>query len=304
MAWFVAALAYTVFGVVHGSEISQMMWNVERVDDIKHASNNTNVETVTFSRTECVLIALRYNLSVASYDQPTQLCVLYNITKHRELMNKTNVLLVREIQTCDDLDPVSISGVYRIAPVPEKSFDVYCDMESEGGPWTVIQNRENDEVDFFRDWNQYKYGFGNLHGNFWLGNDNIYSLTETPCILRVHLETLNGTFGYAEYSEFQISNETEGYKISINGFSGNISDALKVNDGQKFSTVERDHDNNPTKNCAEARKGPWWHKNCTRANLNGLYNATKWILSVYWKGLYGQNNRIQLRKTRMMLKRP
>ena len=48
------------------------------------------------------------------------------------------------------------SGVYRIAPSPKVWFEVWCDQETDGGGWTVIQRRLNGEVSFDRDWKTYK----------------------------------------------------------------------------------------------------------------------------------------------------
>lgn len=55
------------------------------------------------------------------------------------------------------------SGVYRITPDPRNgTFDVFCDMESYGGGWTVIQQRLDGSVSFNRTWAEYKKGFGDL----------------------------------------------------------------------------------------------------------------------------------------------
>ena len=38
----------------------------------------------------------------------------------------------------------------------------------------MFQGRQNASVDFYRGWQDYKNGFGDLNGNFWLGLDEIY----------------------------------------------------------------------------------------------------------------------------------
>ena len=85
------------------------------------------------------------------------------------------------------------SGVYRIAPSPKVWFEVWCDQETDGGGWTVIQRRLNGEVSFDRDWKTYKGnlpphtfenitfledGFGNIRGDYWVGLQNMYLMTK------------------------------------------------------------------------------------------------------------------------------
>ena len=72
-----------------------------------------------------------------------------------------------------------ISGVYTIDPDGSGAFDVYCDHSAPGGGWTVFQKRLDGSVDFYRGWNDYKLGFGNLNGEFWLGLDTIHRLTKS-----------------------------------------------------------------------------------------------------------------------------
>ncbi|KAF8788376.1 Techylectin-5B like protein [Argiope bruennichi] len=70
------------------------------------------------------------------------------------------------------------SGVYTIWPA-DVEMEVFCDMDTDGGGWTVIQRRGNfsHQENFFREWDDYANGFGDITQEFWLGNDNIYLMT-------------------------------------------------------------------------------------------------------------------------------
>ncbi|OWF37897.1 Angiopoietin-related protein 7 [Mizuhopecten yessoensis] len=207
---------------------------------------------------------------------------------------------------CSDVNPaVHCSGIYRITPKPGVSFDVYCDMDTENGPWTVIQNRQNGEEEFYRPWTDYKNGFGNLRGNFWLGNDAIHHITVPESNLRIELVTWLGDFGYAQYSTFRVGNETANYRLTVSGFSGNLTyDCMAFHNGMMFSTYDRDNDFS-TRHCAFVYKGGWWYKSCYCTNLNGGeympgHGNTK---SLVWHSFYPGIRYTHMMTTRMLVKR-
>uniref|UniRef100_A0AAY4EJR1 Fibrinogen C-terminal domain-containing protein n=1 Tax=Denticeps clupeoides TaxID=299321 RepID=A0AAY4EJR1_9TELE len=170
------------------------------------------------------------------------------------------------------------NGVYKVVPDPQNGiFEVYCEMESYGGGWTVVQQRLNGSVSFNRTWAEYKNGFGDLRGEFWLGNDHIHLLTKTrDVVLRIELEDFQGVREYAKYDEFYVANEFLRYKLSISGYSGTAGNALSYdkhfNHDQKFfSTPDKDNDMYPSGNCGAYYSSGWWFDACMSANLNGKY---------------------------------
>ena len=127
------------------------------------------------------------------------------------------------IKHCAELYKSGIqnSGVYIINPDGLGTFDVFCDQTTAGGGWTVFQKRMNGSVDFYRDWADYKRGFGNLSGEFWLGLDKIHRLTSSGGYeLRVDLEDFAGNTVYAEYYSFEVKSEGTKYQLSIGNYSG------------------------------------------------------------------------------------
>lgn len=57
----------------------------------------------------------------------------------------------------------------------------------------MFQKRFEGSVDFYLSWNDYKYGFGDVNGEFWLGLEKIHALTpDDNNMLRVDLEDFGG----------------------------------------------------------------------------------------------------------------
>ena len=100
-------------------------------------------------------------------------------------------------------------------------------MTTEGGGWTVFQRRLDGSVDFYLGWESYKNGFGDLHGEFWLGNKNFNRLTAADdVILRVDLEDFDGNRTNAEYTTFKVADEVDKYRLLIGGYSGTAGDSM------------------------------------------------------------------------------
>ncbi|XP_041934272.1 microfibril-associated glycoprotein 4-like [Alosa sapidissima] len=179
------------------------------------------------------------------------------------------------------------SGVYTIYPAgPTSPQYSYCDMETDGGKWTVFQRRMDGSVNFYRGWEQYKNGFGHAAGEYWLGLEAIHRLTAKGNYeLRVDMEDFKGNKAFAKYSSFSICNELDGYRLTVSGFqNGGAGDSLTYHNEQKFTTFDRDQDLHGS-NCAFTVMGPFWHNSCYYANPNGLYTwGQNSLLGANWRG--------------------
>ncbi|XP_059160761.1 ficolin-2-like [Physella acuta] len=161
---------------------------------------------------------------------------------------------------------------------------VMCDTVTDGGGWTIFQRRVSGVVDFYRNWEEYKHGFGDFDaGEFYLGNENIYCLTANRSHeLRIDM-TFKGKNYYASYSSFKIQSEKEFYKLFISGYYGNASDSLNtVHNGKYFSTYDVDNDE-VNYNCPVTYQGAWWYSNCHISNLNGRYGSVLFGKGLSWK---------------------
>ncbi|XP_004467392.4 ficolin-2 [Dasypus novemcinctus] len=165
-----------------------------------------------------------------------------------------------------------LSGWHTIYLPDCRPLTVLCDMDTDGGGWTVFQRRIDGSVDFFRDWAAYKQGFGSQLGEFWLGNDNLHALTSQDTYeLRVDLVDFQGNHQVARYASFKVEDEKEKYKLVLGGFvDGNAGDSLTAHNNSKFSTKDQDNDAY-SESCAKQYRGAWWYNSCHSSNLNGRY---------------------------------
>ncbi|XP_052376021.1 microfibril-associated glycoprotein 4-like isoform X2 [Oncorhynchus keta] len=106
----------------------------------------------------------------------------------------------------------------------------------------VIQKRKDGTVNLYHGWDQYRSGFGQASGEYWLGLENIHLLTQRKRYeLRVDLGDFEGAKVHMQYSSFSVDSEHEGYKLHLSGFKdGGAGKSMDEHNGQKFSIFDKD----------------------------------------------------------------
>ncbi|CBY07773.1 unnamed protein product [Oikopleura dioica] len=137
------------------------------------------------------------------------------------------------------------SGIYKIQMPGLDAKDVHCVFD-QGSPKTVIQKRTTGDLNFNRDWRDYKYGFstnveaspymgrtmsGGQRGprpsqcnlkEYWIGLEYIHALTNAGFNnLRIDLERWNGEEGTVTYGNFDIASERDQYRLNSVGIFKN-----------------------------------------------------------------------------------
>ncbi|XP_062433722.1 angiopoietin-related protein 5 [Rhea pennata] len=217
------------------------------------------------------------------------------------------------------------SGLYIIHPEGSNyPFEVLCDMDFQGGGWTVIQKRTDGIIEFQRTWSEYLDGFGDLSGEFWLGLRKIFHIVNqktSSFSLHVDLESENDKHAYASYDGFWIEDEACSFKIHLGHYSGNAGDAFRgyrKEDNQNtmpFSTFDVDNDGcrpvctikeQPVKSCSNfSDKTGWWFNQCGLANLNGIHRYTGRFLAtgIHWDTWTMNNKPVKIKSVSMKIRR-
>ncbi|XP_043196212.1 techylectin-5A-like [Amphibalanus amphitrite] len=197
---------------------------------------------------------------------------------------------------CSELPAGTASGIQLLQPGLDRSAPptpAYCDLESDGGGWTVVQRRADIQPrqEFYLGWQAYREGFGELDREFWWGLESLWRMTsprDRRYQMRVDLADFGGVRRFAVYQQFRVASEADGYRLSVANYSGDAGDSFSYHNGHRFTTRDRDHDQSPN-NCAQLYKGAGWYDHCYRQNLNGQYlsgitdnhNGVNWN---HWRG--------------------
>lgn len=167
-------------------------------------------------------------------------------------------------------------------------------------------------------------GFGSLRGEFWIGNEIIYGLTNLRNYkLRIELVDWNDNIHVAEYENFRIDNEKNFYQLHIQSesYSGNasrdllddLSYGLSAHNNAYFQTYDHSiFSNNTNKsrrkvNCAHKTGGAWWiisETMCLPVNLNGIYVAgasSPQTRGIKWLAMNNHDKNYSLKKSKMKI---
>ncbi|KAH8329110.1 hypothetical protein KR074_003875, partial [Drosophila pseudoananassae] len=164
--------------------------------------------------------------------------------------------------------PISTKGIYHIKLPGMSAFEAPCN----GSGWTVIQRRMDGSVDFNRSWNEYRDGFGNLTGEFFIGLEKLHQITQSKQYeLFISLGEVDGSRDFVKYDNFKIGSEKNSYPLeSVGNITGGAGSYLKTNLDRKFSTYDRDNDLFDG-SCATEYGGGWWFCQCGYTSLNGRF---------------------------------
>ena len=206
-------------------------------------------------------------------------------------------------------NPSAKDGVYTIDPDGEggeKPFDVYCDMTTDGGGWTLV-------------WSNLRGGSGKYETNMkWNTAINTRPLVKGRLgdaldkfqvyIGLKYWKMIGDEFRYTWASsgtkidqafKANIRLEGDNYTLKLSNYVqliGNTTAGIwRYHNNQPFSTIDADHDTHGD-NCSNSySKTPFWYNRCWDGSINGggEYSGDGYYNGAYWYNTYqqwGQDN--------------
>ena len=219
---------------------------------------------------------------------------------YRLLFHEENITQLQLKRNCQHWKSAGYNknGVYTIQIKGHLKKEVNCDMQTDGGGWTVIQQRLDAFLNFNRSWEAYKNGFGNVSSSFWIGNEFLHHLTsvgENSVKLRIEVTSSKGEVNIARFNSFKIASEVESYKLLelVAITSNEVTNDFIRHSGKKFSTWDR-HNALTKTNCGKKYASGWWFGSCYFINLNVPYNRVAWFAGER-KAMYIGNTKMMIR---------
>ncbi|XP_052106734.1 angiopoietin-related protein 2-like isoform X2 [Mytilus californianus] len=255
--------------IVYENQVSEILRNY------RNQTSQTSIEAITnFTDLKTDMEEWKHNMvadlikSITNNLTQFETNMIDDIDTMKAKLERFQDMFPEEVRDCSDVN--WYAGVYHISPDDSHTFKVRC----ETGGWTVIQKRFNGVTEFYRNWQDYENGFGDLNEEFWLGNKYIALLTSRGNHeLRIDLEDWSGEKKYALFKSFRVGDQSTNYRLAISGYSGNAGDSMTYHNNMLFSTYDRDNDRYYLNCAAHYRlKGAWWYKSCLMSSLNGKYS--------------------------------
>ncbi|XP_037714723.1 angiopoietin-1-like [Drosophila subpulchrella] len=220
--------------------------------------------------------------------------------------------LTKNIQELKDIIEIQNSEINakrkEIESLKKRISDLMEENEAENDEktWITIQKRFDGSENFDRNWTDYKKGFGDAKGEFFIGLDIIHAMTHSRRHeLLVKLKTKNGTTYYAHYDNFQIGNEEQSYELkSLGKYSGTAGDSFSLTGPLplEFSTSDKNN-----KRCSKTHGGGWWYYNCSDCMLNGKFytsgrRSLGEVYGIHWGTIQNHDWSISLPFSEMMVR--
>src|SRR6218665_55041 len=176
--------------------------------------------------------------------------------------------------------------------------------------WIVFLYRFDGSVDFNRTWTDYRNGFGDVTGEYWLGLEKLTQLTnDGQYRARFEFKSIqNESWFSSEYDSFLIDPESNWYTIHVSGFMGDAGNKYVytvptgIQNGMNFTTWDSDNDRHLTVNCAISfESGGWWYNACGMHSMTPPFGSTKFFNK--WLRDLGLATDSRLNGVRAMLQR-
>eukprot|EP00794_Sanderia_malayensis_P017790 gene17790-19567_t len=128
--------------------------------------------------------------------------------------------------------------------------------------WILIQRNTVKTVSsqpFNQKLSRYKDGFGGTNDDYyWIGLNKLHRLSSSNAGARLNIKyriysATSKTYGI-HYETFAVGENSDKYKLKIDGFSGDGEDLMSMHNGSKFYT-QSNHWGSP---CYKSNLGGWW----------------------------------------------